>query len=190
MRWGLTKARVVVEMLPLYTLLVCVQLFLDSSYVALSLLPNGQPGFGTVCQRFYPKQFLGKRIKLTGHLCWNLVGPESWTGMWVKVDLITTNPRTFHLDNMADRKLVGSSEGSWVECEIVTDIPMNAEALSFGFLLVGMGIIWASDFKFEVVGNSVKPTGERGNQRTPADSVSQELRDNLRKLSLGPKQGQ
>lgn len=41
------------------------------------------------------------------------------------------------LDNMADRKLTGSSQGKWVECEIVADIPTNVEALTFGFLVVG-----------------------------------------------------
>lgn len=129
------------------TFLYCVCIH----FLALAPLPSGHPGFGTVCQRFYPKvghhckialifqHFLGKRVKLRGHLCWNLVGPCSWTGMWLKVNLVTKNypPRTFHLDNMSDRKLTGSSQGNWVECEIVTDIPTNVEALSFGFLLVG-----------------------------------------------------
>lgn len=46
-----------------------------------------------------------------------------------------------------------------------------------------MGIIWASDFKFEVVGDCVN--APRPIQCAPADSITQELRDNLRKLSLG-----
>jgi hypothetical protein len=53
-----------------------------------------------------------------------------------------------------------------------------------------VGIIWASDFKFEIVDESIKPTGKptssRAEQRNPSDSITQELRDNLRKLSLGP----
>lgn len=52
-----------------------------------------------------------------------------------------------------------------------------------------MGITWASDFKFEVVGESVKTTGTQTAKlvlRNPSDSITQELRDNLRKLSLGP----
>jgi hypothetical protein len=59
----------------------------------------------------HPQQFLGSRIKLSANLAFELKGEDSWAGIWVKVDLKSSagKPRTFHLDNMADRKLTGSS---------------------------------------------------------------------------------
>jgi len=107
--------------------------------------------FGTICQNFYPKNFLNKNVKLSAYLCYELVANlDSWTGIWLKVEYTDeTQSLGFRLDNMYDHKLTGSSNGNWVKCEIIHSIPASTVNVTFGFLLFGGGIVWADDFTFE-----------------------------------------
>ncbi|WP_339709669.1 hypothetical protein [uncultured Kriegella sp.] len=45
-------------------------------------IPQGK--FGTIMQQFTPKDYLGKRVKLTGYIRSSNV--EKWAGMWMRVD--------------------------------------------------------------------------------------------------------
>jgi len=151
--------------------------------MTLEPLPNGNISFATVCQKFYPKTFLDKKVKLTGRLCYNLCA-DSWTGLWVKVDLKVPQdrPRSFRLDNMNDRKLCGSSEGEWIYCEVETDIPVNVESVSFGFLMCGTGIVWSSDLQFEIIA----PRARKASASSPRclEDRMPDLANRLRTLAL------
>jgi len=137
-----------------------------SAYIE-SVGPNNKLGFGTVCQNFYPKDYLAKRVRLFAWLRYNLCeDSQSWTGIWMKVEIPTEGGTGFRLDNMSDRKLQGSSKEQWARAEIVMDIPMSCINCTFGFLLYGGGIVWADDFQFEVVDKSVPLTGVP-NQKIP-----------------------
>jgi len=118
-------------------------------------------GFGTVCQSFFPKDYLSKRIRLTAWLRHDL--PEdgkSWCGIWLKTEYpSSTGVNLYRLDNMSDRKLTGSSKEGWINVCIVNDIDMNCINCTFGFLLCGAGTIFADDFQFEVVEKTVPLTG-------------------------------
>lgn len=71
----------------------------------------------------------------------------------MKVVVTNNGQKSFRLDNMADRKMTGTSDvltppGAWlgtetndqgefIPCEIVSNVPENATQISFGFLLCG-----------------------------------------------------
>lgn len=133
-------------------------------------------GFGTVCQSFFPKDYLSKRIRLTAWLRHEL--PEdgkSWCGIWLKTEYPSSHGvNLYRLDNMSDRKLVGSSKNEWVSVAIVNDIDMSCVNCTFGFLLCGGGSVWADDFQFEVVEKSVPLTGVPKQKRPINLSFSKE----------------
>eukprot|EP01129_Flabellula_baltica_P017476 TRINITY_DN969_c0_g1_i4.p1 TRINITY_DN969_c0_g1~~TRINITY_DN969_c0_g1_i4.p1 ORF type:complete len:230 (-),score=41.76 TRINITY_DN969_c0_g1_i4:1377-2066(-) len=122
--------------------------------------------FGTIMQQFFPKSYLGKRLQLSGSIRYECE-QNSWAAMWMRVDGPldpATGEKNTLSDTMSDRQLTGNSRGLFEEYYIVLDIPKNAVNVAFGFMLHGKGIVWADDFKFEVVPLSVPLTG--GNVRT------------------------
>ncbi|RIA86335.1 hypothetical protein C1645_829437 [Glomus cerebriforme] len=117
----------------------------------IKALPSANDkGFGTMMQNFFPKKFIGKRVRLS---CFvkheNVLG---WAGMWMRVDTIMENV----LDNMFDRKITGT--GDWVKFESVLDVPKDTINLAFGILLSGAGEAWLDNCKFEIVDSSVSTT--------------------------------
>jgi len=118
-------------------------------------------GFGTVCQSFFPKDYLSKRVCLSAWLRYDAWDDNvSWAGIWLKVEFTTENgSSSFRLDNMSDRKLMGSSQGKWLQVTVVSDIPATCTNCTFGFLLFGGGHVWADNFQFDVVPTTVPLTG-------------------------------
>lgn len=47
---------------------------------------EGSQGFGTVMQQFVPIQFLGKRVRMRAWLRYQNVIPDSWCGLWLRID--------------------------------------------------------------------------------------------------------
>jgi len=138
----------------------------SASAIIQSIAPDVTQGervaFGTICQSFFPKDYLSKRIRLTAFLRYDLLDDTiSWAGIWMKTEFPSSQigVNLFRLDNMSDRKLQGSSKGEWFKVSIVNDIPMSAVNCTFGFLLCGGGFVWADDFQFEVVDKSTPLTG-------------------------------
>jgi len=130
--------------------------------IAQDVTQGERVAFGTICQSFFPKDYLSRRIQLTAWLRYELLeDSKSWAGIWMKTEFPSSQVGVnhFRLDNMSDRKLQGSSKGEWVKVVIVNDIPMSAVNCTFGFLLCGGGLVWADDFQFEVVDKSVALTG-------------------------------
>jgi hypothetical protein len=60
---------------------------------------------------------------------------------------------------MHDRRIKGFTE--WNECDIVLDIPADAEVILFGVLLHGTGQVWIDSCKLEIVNDDVEPTSYR-----------------------------
>ena len=119
-------------------------------------------GFGTLMQQSKPEKFLGKRIKMTGYLKSENV--SDWAGLWLRVDQAGSQ-QSLSFDNMQDRAIKGTKD--WTKYEIILDVPTNASMLAFGALLSGSGQIWFDNITFEIVDNSVKPTGSiNGGQST------------------------
>ncbi|MFK7784518.1 MAG: hypothetical protein AB8B56_05375 [Crocinitomicaceae bacterium] len=114
---------------------------------------NVKKGFGTLMQQFVPKDYRGKRVKLTASIKSEEV--IDWAGMWMRVD--GADDKVLSFDNMQDRPIVGTTE--WKECEIILDVPKESEMLAYGVLLSGAGNVWIDQFKFEVVEKSTETTG-------------------------------
>ncbi len=113
-------------------------------------------GFGTLMQQCLPDKFIGKRIRMSGYLKSENVA--KWAGLWLRVDADTA---WVSFDNMhdtgKDRSVVGTTD--WRKYDIVLDVPANATEISYGALLTGTGQIWFDNLTFEVVDNTVEPTG-------------------------------
>ncbi len=106
---------------------------------------------GTVRQVIRADDYRGRRIRLTGYA--RVADVADFAAVWMRVDGATQ----VELDNMADRPL--AETGDWQRCELVLDVPADAEQVFFGGLLKGRGTLWLDDFAFEVVDRTVPTTG-------------------------------
>lgn len=120
----------------------------------------GTTGFSTLTQQVAGTDYAGKRVRLSAQLRADQLA--SWGGLWMRAD-IGQHPAAF--DNMSKRPLRGSF--GWQTADVVLDIPADATALSFGFLLNGAGELQATQFRLEVVGNNVAVTGDSGMPALP-----------------------
>ena len=112
-------------------------------------------GFGTLMQSCSAKDYLGKRIKMSGYVKSDEV--KGWAGLWLRVDG-TNGTKPLAMDNMGDRKIIGTTE--WTEYHITLDVPSESTTLNFGALLDGTGKIWFDNITFTIVDNSTKTTGK------------------------------
>jgi hypothetical protein len=103
-------------------------------------------GFGTIMQVCEAKDYLGKRIKMTGYIKSENV--TDWTGMWLRIDP-KSGETCLGFDNMQDRAIKGNSD--WTKCEIIMDVPEESGALNFGVLLSGSGKVWFDNISFEII---------------------------------------
>lgn len=119
---------------------------------------NKIKGFGTMMQSFIPEEYIGKRVKLSGHIKTENV--DGWVGLWMRVDGPKQKGSKYReslaFDNMNDRKIEGST--SWQKYEIILDVDEEAVNLAYGILLSGKGEAWLDDLTFEVVEKNEETT--------------------------------
>jgi hypothetical protein len=119
-------------------------------------------GFGTVMQTISPTDYLGRRIRLSGWMRSRDVA--GWSGLWMRIDGHAGSTLAF--DNMQTRPVKGTTE--WTQYEVVLDVAEQAEAIAFGFLLVGEGQVWVDDFSLEQVSTAFASTDlDIGQPRKP-----------------------
>ncbi len=129
---------------------------------------DGPGNFGTFTQWLRADRYRGKRLRLTGFLKIEGVGPGG-AGLWMRVD--GKEKTSIAFDNMEKRRPRGTSD--WKPYEVVLDVPDEAEEIYFGCLLVGPGKAWVDDLRFEVVGKDVPTTqldvtpDDRGKDQPP-----------------------
>lgn len=111
-------------------------------------------GFGTIMQQFTPKEYLGKKVKLSGYIKSENV--KNWSGMWMRVDGDNQN-RPLSFDNMQDRPIKGTID--WKKYEIILDVPQESVLIAYGVLLNGPGSVWLDNFEFEVLAEDANNTG-------------------------------
>lgn len=114
----------------------------------------GTEGFTTLMQQVSGADYAGKRVRLTAQLSGEQL--VAWGGLWMRADSGQQPGTAF--DNMSDRPLRGNF--GWQPAAIVLDIPADATALSFGFLLEGGGRLQATQFQIEVVPSATATTGQ------------------------------
>ncbi|WP_213028909.1 AraC family transcriptional regulator [Shouchella tritolerans] len=108
--------------------------------------------FSTMMQTFKANKFVGKRIRLSCFIRTKDV--ETYAGMWMRVDNKMDDVLQF--DNMSDRPIKGNT--NWNRYSIVLDVPDQSAVISFGIILAGQGKVWADQFAFEEVSESIPTT--------------------------------
>lgn len=111
-------------------------------------------GFGTLMQKIPADEYRGKRIRLSGFM--KAEGVKDWAGFWLRVEG-KKGRRLLAFDNMMRRPIRGT-QNDWTQYRLVLDVAEEAEAVAYGFLLNGVGQIWADGFELEVVGDDVPVT--------------------------------
>jgi hypothetical protein len=112
-------------------------------------------GGGTLMQSIAAKNYLGKRVRLSGYVKSQNIAREA--GLWMRVDGPGAPPRMLAFDNMQDRAIKGTID--WQRYEVVLDVPDSAVGISFGVRLEGTGEVWLNNAEIEVVSTTVPTTG-------------------------------
>ncbi|WP_133271444.1 hypothetical protein [Hymenobacter radiodurans] len=121
-------------------------------------------GFGTLMQGSSARQYLGKRVRLSGYVKSKDV--KSWAGLWMRVDQ-AGGTKSLAFDNMSNRPVKGTTD--WKKYDIVLDVPAQASNIAYGALLSSTGQIWFDNLSFEVVDTSVPTTDLRQMSAMPTN---------------------
>ncbi|KLU66177.1 right origin-binding protein [Desulfosporosinus acididurans] len=105
-----------------------------------------------VMQQFKAKNYLGKRVRLSGFLKARDV--TGWGGLWMRIDSITAN--VIKIDNMQNRPITGDTD--WNHYSVVLDVPENSAIINIGMLLNGTGELWMDNVSFDIVDKNVPAT--------------------------------
>jgi hypothetical protein len=113
----------------------------------------------TFVQKFKAENYLNRRVRFSGFL--KLDGVNAGCYLWMRVD--GQEMLNLAFDNMSTRRIKGTND--WTKCEIVLDVPQNAESITLGASLTGTGKLWTDDFALELVGLEVNSTDMKIPQR-------------------------
>lgn len=114
---------------------------------------NVTEGFGTIMNGMEAKDYIGKRLRLTGYIKTNKIDGKA--GMWMRIDS-KEEGKMLGFDNMWDRPIEGTTD--WTKYEIVLDVPKKSKFIAYGVLINQNGQAWLADFAFDVVSNDVPVT--------------------------------
>jgi hypothetical protein len=105
------------------------------SLTVRAMEPTGDD-FGTLMQSVSAPPFGGKRARFSAAVrVRDVVG---WAGLWLRVD--GADGKRLAFDNMQNRPIVGTSD--WKTYDVVLDVPVAADRIALGVLLVGKGQVW------------------------------------------------
>jgi hypothetical protein len=122
--------------------------------------------FGTLMQTISAKNYLGKRLSLSGYLKSEDI--NGWGGMWMRID--GENNQQLGFDNMRGRTIKGTTD--WTKYEIVLDVPSNSKTINYGVLLGWTGKIWFDNLKLEEVDKSVQVTNLMNENNFPTQPIN------------------
>ena len=122
--------------------------------------------FGTLMQTIDAKNYLGKRLQLSGYIKSKDI--KGWSGMWMRIDGKENQQLGF--DNMQDRAIKGTTD--WKEYTIVLDIPTNSKSINYGVLLGGQGEVWFDNFQLKEVDQNVNVTNMMKENKLPAKPIN------------------
>ncbi len=120
--------------------------FLGSSSAKIMSKDKRTSGFGTLMQSCSAKNYIGKKIKLSGYV--KTTDVKKWSGLWLRVDGPRHN-QVLSFDNMRNRAIKGTTD--WTKYEIVLDVPDKATTLNFGALIKGGGTLWFDNLEIEIL---------------------------------------
>lgn len=115
--------------------------------------------FAVLMQSVDAMAWRGQRLRLSATLRTQDAGKGT---LWMRVDRAPGDVLRF--DNMMNRRKDGALQGTqgWTDASIVLDVPADAAAVHFGFLLQGHGSVRARGFRLEAVGAEIAPTAGWG----------------------------
>ena len=115
--------------------------------------------FAAFMQSVAAGRFQGQRLRLSASL--RTEDADQGT-LWMRVDRAPGDVLRF--DNMMQRRQDGPLRGTvgWTGRSIVLDVPSDASAVHYGFLLHGYGSVRARSFDLAAVGPEVPPTADWG----------------------------
>jgi erythromycin esterase len=106
---------------------------------------------GILTQSVRSDAYRGERVRFSGWLKTSEL-KDGGVGLWFRSDGDGEQP----FDNMESRRITGTRD--WQEVSVVVDIPETSIGFAFGVLMASPGIVWADDFKLEVVDKSAPVT--------------------------------
>jgi hypothetical protein len=108
--------------------------------------------YATCVQRIRTDNYRSRRLRLSGYVKTN--GADVACSLWMRIDGLDVLNLAF--DNMQDRQIKGTND--WTRCEIVLDVPQNAESITLGARVSGKGQAWFDDLALETVSSEVNVT--------------------------------
>src|SRR5579859_6620046 len=111
---------------------------------------NAPSGYGALRQDISAAAYRGKRLRFSAYL--KTRGIRKQTGLL----LTLIEPDAMKIWAMQKRPILGTT--GWKRYVYVVDVPADTRAIMFGVSIQGGGKVWASDFRFEVVGKGVALT--------------------------------
>ena len=131
--------------------------------------------FATLMQSADAENHRGKRVALDVDLqCVDVAGAAL---IWFRVD--KTPGQLIAFDNMETRNIDGPLKGShdWTTRRIVLDVGCEATSLNYGFMLRGVGSVWAANIRLAEVGLHVAQTGTGSRKLDRPDNLDFSLQE-------------
>jgi AraC-like DNA-binding protein len=125
----------------------------------------------TVMQQFKAKNYIGKRVRLSGFIKTKDV--KNFGALWMRIDNITAN--IIKIDNMQDRPIKGDTD--WNLYSVVLDVPKDSAIINIGVLICGSGKIWIDSVSFELVDKNVPATDADISSDLPESPVNLSLEE-------------
>ncbi|MCA1553450.1 MAG: erythromycin esterase family protein, partial [Chloroflexi bacterium] len=116
-----------------------------------------------VQQELRANDYRGKRVRFSAYLKSENI--EGWAGLMVGTRALSL-PSSMYEDTQL-RPITGTHD--WHKVEIVFDVPIDYDVISFGVQLNGTGQLWADDLQLEVVSSEVPLTYLQGWPDTPSN---------------------
>ncbi len=149
----------------------------------LKSISNVEDGFGTIMKYIKAKDYIGKRLKLSGYIKSEKI--DGWAGMWFRVDAVIPG-KMLGFDNMMNRPITGTND--WTKYEAVLDVPKQSAGIAYGVLIGLNGEVWFNDLSLEVVSDDVPTTNMLPPDTSNYDLTTtnyDELPDKLKNIPTG-----
>ncbi len=131
------------------------------------VISGGSAEFVTASQWFDARPWRGQRVEFTGALRYRSEAGKGHGALWLRAD--GDDGRVLAFDNMDDRPI---TSWSWTPARIFLEIPLNADKIYIGTMLVGTGELWTEEVKFRAL-------GKRGEGDVPPRPLTDHGLDNL-----------
>ncbi len=122
--------------------------------------------FGTLMQTIDAKNYLSKRLQLSGYVKSKDI--KGWSGIWMRID--GKEKQQLGFDNMQDRAIKGTTD--WKKYDIVLDVPANSKSINYGVLLSGQGEVWFDNFQLNEVEKNVNLTNMTKENKLPDKPIN------------------